>query len=276
MSAGSRTTRSASGTNGPTRTAISAPSTASNGGAGRRSDGREIDQIADLIELIRRDPGSRRQIVSAWNPGDLGRMALPPCHLPVPDLCRQWPPLPADVPAQRRRLPRRPLQHRQLRAPHPHARPAMRARAGRLRLDGRRLPPLFQPSRPGPRAAEPRAAAAADADAAPPPGRASTTIASRISRSAATIRTRTSRPRWRFEHHPHRRARADNGVIGKDGGMPWHIRDDLKRFKRLTMGTPMIMGRRTFESLPGLLPGRRHIVLTRDRDWRRRGRRGRA
>ena len=44
-------------------------------------DGRELDQIAGLIELIKRDPGSRRQIVSAWNPGDIGRMALPPCHL---------------------------------------------------------------------------------------------------------------------------------------------------------------------------------------------------
>ncbi|HYI47593.1 MAG TPA: thymidylate synthase [Allosphingosinicella sp.] len=44
-------------------------------------DGSEIDQIAGLIETIKREPGSRRQIVSAWNPGDLGRMALPPCHL---------------------------------------------------------------------------------------------------------------------------------------------------------------------------------------------------
>jgi dihydrofolate reductase len=62
-------------------------------------------------------------------------------------------------------------------------------------------------------------------------------------------------------------ARADNGVIGKDGGLPWHLPDDLKHFKRVTMGAPMVMGRRTFESLPGLLPGRRHIVLTRDPDW---------
>ncbi len=62
-------------------------------------------------------------------------------------------------------------------------------------------------------------------------------------------------------------ARAENGVIGKDGGLPWHLPDDLKRFKALTMGTPMIMGRKTFESLPRLLPGRRHIVITRDAGW---------
>ena len=62
-------------------------------------------------------------------------------------------------------------------------------------------------------------------------------------------------------------ARAANGVIGNEGGLPWHIPADLRRFKALTMGLPMIMGRKTFESLPGLLPGRRHIVLTRSADW---------
>lgn len=62
-------------------------------------------------------------------------------------------------------------------------------------------------------------------------------------------------------------ARAINGVIGRDGKLPWHIPDDLKRFKKLTMGSAMVMGRRTFESLPGLLPGRRHIVMTRDPKW---------
>ena len=61
-------------------------------------------------------------------------------------------------------------------------------------------------------------------------------------------------------------ARADNGIIGKDGTLPWHLPADLKRFKALTMGKPMIMGRKTFESLPGILPGRQHIVLTRT-DW---------
>ncbi|MEQ8410481.1 MAG: dihydrofolate reductase [Erythrobacter sp.] len=62
-------------------------------------------------------------------------------------------------------------------------------------------------------------------------------------------------------------ARAENGAIGRDGGLPWHLPADLKRFKALTMGKPMIMGRKTFESLPGLLPGRRHIVLTRRERW---------
>jgi len=62
-------------------------------------------------------------------------------------------------------------------------------------------------------------------------------------------------------------ARAENGVIGRDGGLPWHLPDDLRRFKAITMGKPMAMGRKTFESLPRLLPGRRHIVLTRDRQW---------
>ena len=60
---------------------------------------------------------------------------------------------------------------------------------------------------------------------------------------------------------------AANGVIGRDGAMPWHLPNDLRHFKALTTGKPMIMGRKTFESLPGLLPGRRHIVLTRDRTW---------
>jgi dihydrofolate reductase len=62
-------------------------------------------------------------------------------------------------------------------------------------------------------------------------------------------------------------ARARNGVIGKDGKLPWHLPADLRHFKEVTMGNPMIMGRRTFESLPGLLPGRRHIVITRNCGW---------
>jgi dihydrofolate reductase len=62
-------------------------------------------------------------------------------------------------------------------------------------------------------------------------------------------------------------ARADNGVIGRDGALPWRLPADMKRFKQRTMGKPMIMGRKTFESFPAPLPGRRHIVLTRDPAW---------
>ena len=56
---------------------------------------------------------------------------------------------------------------------------------------------------------------------------------------------------------------ADDGTIGDAGKIPWHIRDDLKRFKRLTLGHPVIMGRKTFVAIGKPLPGRRNIVLTR-------------
>ena len=62
-------------------------------------------------------------------------------------------------------------------------------------------------------------------------------------------------------------ARALNGVIGRDNRLPWRLPADLKRFKALTMGSVLVMGRKTFDSLPGLLPGRRHIVLTHNRGW---------
>jgi dihydrofolate reductase len=66
-------------------------------------------------------------------------------------------------------------------------------------------------------------------------------------------------------------ARAQNGVIGRDGKLPWHLPADLKRFKALTMGSAMVMGRKTFESLPGILPGRRHIILSRSASWNAEG-----
>lgn len=62
-------------------------------------------------------------------------------------------------------------------------------------------------------------------------------------------------------------ARADNGVIGRDGGLPWHLPADLRHFKRLTVGKPVVMGRRTFESIGKPLPGRHNIVLTRSTGW---------
>jgi dihydrofolate reductase len=65
-------------------------------------------------------------------------------------------------------------------------------------------------------------------------------------------------------------ARAANGVIGKDNALPWHLPEDLAHFKRTTLGAPVIMGRKTWESLPPRfrpLAGRTNIVLTRQRDW---------
>jgi len=62
-------------------------------------------------------------------------------------------------------------------------------------------------------------------------------------------------------------ALADNRVIGIANRLPWRLPADLQHFKRITMGKPMIMGRRTWESLPGLLPGRPHVVITRDRAY---------
>jgi dihydrofolate reductase len=62
-------------------------------------------------------------------------------------------------------------------------------------------------------------------------------------------------------------AMADNGVIGRDNRLPWHLPDDLRRFRSLTMGHALLMGRRTFESIGRPLPGRRNLVLTRDVAW---------
>jgi dihydrofolate reductase len=62
-------------------------------------------------------------------------------------------------------------------------------------------------------------------------------------------------------------ARADNGTIGRDGALPWRLPADLKRFKAMTLGKPVLMGRKTFESLGRPLPGRRNLVMTRNAAW---------
>jgi dihydrofolate reductase len=64
---------------------------------------------------------------------------------------------------------------------------------------------------------------------------------------------------------------ADNGVIGKDGKMPWHIPADLQHFKKLTLGKPVLMGRKTYDSIGRPLPRRTNIVITRDPHWRMEG-----
>ncbi|MGL5087192.1 MAG: dihydrofolate reductase [Clostridium sp.] len=63
-------------------------------------------------------------------------------------------------------------------------------------------------------------------------------------------------------------ATARNNVIGGDNKLLWHISEDLKRFKEITTGKTIIMGRKTFESLPGILPNRKHVVLTRDKNFK--------
>jgi dihydrofolate reductase len=66
-------------------------------------------------------------------------------------------------------------------------------------------------------------------------------------------------------------AMADNRVIGKDNDMPWHLPADLQHFKKVTLGKPVIMGRKTFESIGRPLPGRQNIVITRNMDWQMEG-----
>jgi Dihydrofolate reductase len=61
---------------------------------------------------------------------------------------------------------------------------------------------------------------------------------------------------------------ADNNAIGKDNALLWHFPKDLKRFKSVTMGSTIIMGRKTFQSLPCILPGRHHIVITQNQDFK--------
>lgn len=66
-------------------------------------------------------------------------------------------------------------------------------------------------------------------------------------------------------------AAAENDVIGRDGALPWRLSDDLRRFKALTMGKPVIMGRKTFESIGRPLPGRQNIVITRNDSYQAEG-----
>lgn len=64
---------------------------------------------------------------------------------------------------------------------------------------------------------------------------------------------------------------AENGVIGAGNAIPWRLKSDMMRLKALTIGKPVVMGRKTFESLPRPLPGRTNIVITRDKDYRANG-----
>lgn len=66
-------------------------------------------------------------------------------------------------------------------------------------------------------------------------------------------------------------AKASNGVIGINNSLPWHLPEDLKHFKAVTLGKPVLMGRKTYDSIGRPLPGRRNIVITRQADWQAEG-----
>lgn len=66
-------------------------------------------------------------------------------------------------------------------------------------------------------------------------------------------------------------AAAENGVIGRNNALPWHLPEDLRYFKRVTLGKPVVMGRKTYESIGRPLPGRTNIVITRNKSWQAEG-----
>src|SRR3990167_1986342 len=175
-------------------------------------------------------------------------------------------PVPA-LPAQRRHLPGRAVQHRQLRAADAHAGAAMRPGRGRLHLDRRRLPHLRQPCRagadaPGPRAAclshaEPQAPAAVDLRLPVRRLRGAGLPASPGDQGAGGGVSATTAPLALIASVAH------NGVIGQGNQLVWRESEDARWFRQQTLGCPVIMGRKTWDSLPARLgprPGRENTV----------------
>ena len=262
------------------------PAVALVGGAkGRRPvfdrTGRTIDQIAEVVETLKTNPDSRRMIVSAWNPADLPDMALAPCHclfqfyvadgrlscqlyqrsadvfLGVPFNIASYALLTMMM-AQVTGLEPGEFVHtfgdahlylnhleqadEQLKRT-PRALPRMEINPEvtsifELQIRGLQAARLRPPSR-----------------TSPPPSRSEGRSRMIISLVVAI---------------------AENGVIGRDGGLPWHLSSDLKTFRRVTMGKPVIMGRKTFQSLKKPLDGRDNIVVSRDESFRARRRHRRA
>jgi thymidylate synthase len=240
-------------------------------------DGGHIDQIAQVMQTLKTNPDSRRIIVSAWNVADLDKMALMPCHaffqfyVAEGRLSCQLYQRSADIFLG---VPFNIASYALL--THMVAQQCDLA-GRRFHLDRRRLPHLQQPPCAGRAAVVAHAICLARGCLSGAGRRRSSTTPSKISRCRITSATRPSRHRWRSERSRPAAmrvnlifARSRNGVIGRDGSMPWHLPEDLAHFKRVTAGCPVIMGRKTWDSLPPRfrpLPGRSNIVVTRQADW---------
>src|SRR4029078_6665254 len=202
-----------------------------------------------------------------------GAVAL---QLPVPVLCRRRAALLPALPALGRRLSRRAVQYRLLCTADADDGAGDGFRAGRVRSQLRRRSSLSHPSRPGRRAAE-----AEPASAFPHGDQSGRPFAVRFRLrgfQAGRLRPAPGHQRQGGGVSLERRlpagpvvalvvAMGENRAIGRGGDLPWHLRSDMRYFREITMGKPVIMGRRTFRSLPRVLDGRRDIVLTRDRGF---------
>ena len=188
-------------------------------------DGRHIDQIAQVVDQIERNPDSRRLIVSAWNVAEIDRMALPPCH----------------------------------------------ALFQFYVADGRLSCQLYQRS--------------ADVFLGVPFNIASYALLTMMIAQVTGVDLRFPLRGFlagRIRSLPFHQstgsrmisiivAIARNGVIGNGNALIWHIAEDLRRFKALTTGHPVIMGRKTYESIGCPLPNRTNVVVTRRKDYRPEG-----
>ena len=206
---------------------------------------RTSTRSAQVIETLRTDPDSRRIIVSAWNVAEIPQDGARSVPRVLPVLRRRRQAVVPALPAQRRPVPRRPVQHRQLRAADHDGRAAGRA-ASRASSSGRAATATSTTTTSSRSPSSSRATPSLLPRCASPdaPRRASSTTASRTSSSRTTSTTRPSARRWQCEQLGASSGReARGGVIGAGGTMPWHLPEDLAHFRTLTGSDTVVMGR---------------------------------